>query len=137
MRDIQVMRVRSRTPKVAPLVVASTHRDARVSAAQRKVAARAIAALPAADRALLRKLGLKVELIPKQALEDGMLGATSVVRAHDGRLDVTRIRIASKITGRGAESLREVVQHEVGHAISVLRTQDDSEDAAEDYARRH
>ncbi|MCW2927460.1 MAG: hypothetical protein JWM86_1428 [Thermoleophilia bacterium] len=96
----------------------------------------AIAKLPAADRALLAKLGLRVQLVPTSSLEQGMLGATTVVQGAGGRWTPTTIRVASRIHGRGAESLAEVVQHEIGHAISVLRHQDRSEDAAGRYARR-
>jgi hypothetical protein len=108
-----------------------------VNAAQREVAAAAIARLPAADRALLARHGLRVQLVGARSLEDGMLGATTVVRGDDGRLRPTAIRVAARIHGRGVESLAEVVQHEIGHAVSVLREQDRSEDAATAYARRH
>ncbi len=109
----------------------------RVSGAQLRTAQKAVASLPKADRALLARHGLRVTLVPTKSLEDGMLGATSIVRAKDGRWVPTQIRIASRISGRGAESLAEVVQHEVGHALSVLRDQDRSEDAAHAYARKH
>lgn len=66
-----------------------------------------------------------------------MLGATTVVRNARGALVPTKIRVASGARGVGAESLAEIVQHEVGHAISVLRRQDDSERAATAYARQH
>jgi hypothetical protein len=97
----------------------------------------ALAKLPAADRALLAKHGLRVELGPRASLEDGMLGATEVVRRSDERLQPVRIRVASHVVGTGPDSLAEIAQHEVGHAISVLRSQDRSEDAAEQYARDH
>ena len=90
----------------------------RVSGSQLRTAQKAVASLPKADRALLAKLGLRVTLVPTKSLEDGMLGATS-------------------IQGKGVESLAEVVQHEIGHALSVLRDQDRSEDAAHAYARKH
>ena len=109
----------------------------KVSSAQLREANRAVASLPKADRALLARHGLKVTLVPTKSLEDGMLGATSIVRGRDGRWTPTEIRVASRISGRGAESLAEVVQHEVGHALAVLRDQDRSEDAAHAYARRH
>ncbi len=109
----------------------------RVSGSQLRIANQAVAALPKADRALLAKLGLRVTLVPTKSLEDGMLGATSIVRGRDGRWVPTEIRVASRIHGKGAESLAEVVQHEVGHALSVLRDQDRSEDAAHAYARKH
>jgi hypothetical protein len=96
----------------------------------------AIAKLPAADRALLAKYGLHVELVAAASLEQGMLGATSVVRDSSDRWVPIQIRVAARTHGKGPDSLFEVVQHEIGHAISVLRDQDRSEDAAEDYARR-
>ena len=110
---------------------------ARVTATELRVARAAVAQLPKADRALLARHGLQVRLVPKASLEDGMLGATSIERARDGRWAPTEIRIASRIAGKGAESLAEVVQHEIGHALAVLRDQDRSEDAAHAYARRH
>ncbi len=109
----------------------------KVSSAQLREANRAVATLPKADRALLARHGLTVTLVPTKRLEDGMLGATSIVRGRDGRWTPTEIRVASRISGRGSESLAEVVQHEVGHALAVLRDQDRSEDAAHAYARRH
>lgn len=107
-----------------------------MTSSQLRDAQRAVAQLPAADRALLAKHGLRVQLVAARSLEDGMLGATSIVRTADGSWTPTSIRVASRITGRGAESLAEVVQHEVGHALAVLREQDRSEDAAHAYARR-
>jgi len=108
-----------------------------VSAAQRRTAEQAIAKLPVADRALIARLGLRVQLIPASALEDGMLGATTVVRDAQGRMVATAIRVASRLDGTGVDSLAEVVQHELGHVISVERHQDSSERAAQQYARTH
>lgn len=108
----------------------------RVRASELREARAAIAKLPAADRALLARHGLRVQLVAGSALEDGMLGATRIVRHGEGRWVPTQIRVASRIDGRGQDSLAEVVQHEVGHALSVLRAQDKSEDAAKAYARR-
>ena len=127
------MRVRSHVPTASSVVRA----DSVVTRAQRTVVRAAIARLPAADRVLLAKHGLQVHLVGTKSLEDGMLGATTVVRDDDGRLRPTAIRVASRVHGTGVESLAEVVQHEVGHAISVLRAQDRTEDAAARYARRH
>lgn len=110
---------------------------ASVTAKELRAARMAVAQLPKADRALLVQHGLQVRLVPAASLEDGMLGATSIERARDGRWVPTEIRIASRIDGTGAESLAEVVQHEIGHALAVLREQDRSEDAAHAYARRH
>lgn len=132
---MQAMHVRpSRTAQT--LVTARGSGRRRVTAKQLQVARAAIAALPKVDRALLARHGLRVELVPTKSLEDGMLGATSIERAAGGRWTPTSIRVASRIDGRGAESLAEVVQHEVGHALGVLRDQDRSEDAAHAYARR-
>jgi hypothetical protein len=107
-----------------------------VRAGELRAVRAAIAKLPAADRALLTRHGLRVQLVPTASLEDGMWGATSIERAASGRWTPTEIRVASRIRGTGVESLAEVVQHEIGHAISVLRSQDRSEDAAGRYARR-
>ncbi|MCW2972536.1 MAG: hypothetical protein JWN72_809 [Thermoleophilia bacterium] len=114
------------------------HADgAKVTARELATTRAAIAALPAADRALLVRHGLHVELVPKQSLGQGMLGATLITRDAGDRLTPTSIRVASRATGKGPEALREVVQHEIGHAISVLRKQDRSEDAAAQYALDH
>ncbi|MCW2923015.1 MAG: hypothetical protein JWM98_419 [Thermoleophilia bacterium] len=110
--------------------------DHAATTAELRTARAAVAKLPAADRALLAKHGLHVELVGRASLGDGMLGATNVVKVDDGPWTPTSIRVASHIHGRGPSSLAEVVQHELGHAVSVLRHQDRSEDAAEAYARR-
>ncbi len=126
---------RSTTAKA--MVTPQRAAGASVKAREISEAKAAVARLPKADRALLARHGLQVRLVPTKSLEDGMLGATSIVRGRDGRWVPTEIRIASHVSGRGVESLGEIVQHEVGHAISVLRDQDRSEDAAHAYARRH
>lgn len=134
------MRVPRPAPAAATLVAtvapARRSRGASVAARELQAARSAIARLPAADRALLARHGLRVQLVPARGLEDGMLGATSIVRDRTGRWKPTAIRVASRIEGRGPSSLGEVVQHEVGHALAVLRRQDRSEDAAQAYARR-
>jgi hypothetical protein len=131
--DNRVMTVHA----ISPSALVSPQRGGRkVRAKDLATAKAAIAKLPAADRALLAKYGLHVELVGASSLEQGMLGATSVVRDSSDRWVPIQIRVASKLHGRGADSLFEVVQHEIGHAISVLREQDRSEDAAEAYARR-
>lgn len=118
-----------------------THRmgSARVTQRQLAVARSAVAELPAADRALLARRGLRVTLEPRAALEGGLLGATKVQRGEGGNgpWAPRSIRVAARVSGVGAESLREVVQHEIGHALAVLREQDRSEDAARRYARRY
>ncbi len=124
---------------IAPRSMVTPQRaaGASVTAKELRTARAAVAKLPKADRALLVRHGLQVRLVPNASLEDGMLGATSIERARDGRWKPTEIRVASRIAGKGAESLAEVVQHEIGHALAVLRGQDRSEDAAHAYARRH
>ena len=130
-----MMHVHRHSLAARPLVAARPG-DA-VKASELTTARAAIAKLPAADRALLAKRGLHVELVGTASLEDGMWGATAVERDAKERWVPRSIRVASHIHGVGANSLAEVVQHEIGHAISVLRDQDRSEDAAAEYARRH
>jgi hypothetical protein len=126
-----------RSTAVSQMVTQQRVAGERVAAREVRETKAAVAKLPKADRALLAKHGLQVRLVPTKSLEDGMLGATSIVRGRDGRWVPTEIRIASHVHGRGVESLGEIVQHEIGHAISVLRDQDRTEDAAHAYARRH
>jgi len=47
------------------------------------------------------------------------------------------IHVAAQANLAGTESLTEIVQHEFGHAISVLTQQDRSEAAAIAYAASH
>ena len=129
------MRIRPTPARTLALVARAP--GSKVTAGELSAVRSALAKLPASDRALLARNHLRVELVPRASLEDGMLGATEVVRGSDERLRPTRIRVASHVTGTGADSLAEIAQHEVGHAISVLRHQDRSEDAAEQYARDH
>lgn len=127
-------------PTHAAALIATPHSSGKrkVRAREAEVVERAIAKLPKADRALLAKHGLKVQLVPKASLEDGMLGATRIVRESNGSWRPTSIRVATRLEDRkGMNSLGEVAQHEIGHALAVIRKQDRSEDAAEAYARRH
>ena len=66
-----------------------------------------------------------------------MLGATQIRRDSENRRVPTSIRVAARAHGVGRDSLHEIVQHEIGHAIAVIRRQDASEDAAEQYALDH
>ena len=134
---MQVRRPTRSAHSAARLVTPTRDEGKRVRSSELQVARAAVAALPRADRMLLARHGLSVELVPSRGLEDGLLGATSIVRRDDGRMAPTRIRVASRIAGVGAESLAQVVKHEIGHALAVLRDQDRSEDAAHRYARRH
>ena len=121
----------------AASLVAPQKGGRKVRAKDLAAARAAIAKLPTADRVLLARYGLRVELVGTSALEQGMLGATSIVRDSSDRWVPIQIRVATRSQGTGRDSLAEVVQHEIGHAISVLRGQDRSEDAAEAYARRY
>lgn len=126
------------TPSAAMLVTTAPIGKRKVRASEQAAVERAIAQLPKADRALLAKHGLKVQLVPKASLEDGMLGATRIVRATDGTWAPTTIRVASRLADRrGMNSIGEVAQHEIGHALAVIRKQDRSEAAAEAYAAKH
>lgn len=133
-RDSQAMEVRRSS---AASLVAPQQGGRKVRAKDLAAARAAIARLPASDCALLARYGLRVELVGRSSLEQGMLGATSIVRDSSDRWVPIQIRVAARSGGKGPDSLAEVVQHEVGHAISVLRGQDRSEDAAEAYARRY
>ncbi len=93
--------------------------------------------LPAGDLALLAQYGVPIELHPVAALEGGLVGATRIVQRGNGPWIPVRIQVAVRHQLRGDRSIPEIVQHEVGHAISVIRYQDRSEAAAEAYARRY
>jgi hypothetical protein len=110
---------------------------AQVTPAEMQQALAALRALPAADRELVAKAGVKIHLLPVASLEQGMLGATEVVQDDGGRWAPVQIRAAIRSHGVGTESIPEIVQHEFGHAVSVLRRQDRSEEAAIAYAASH
>jgi hypothetical protein len=106
-------------------------------------AIRGIQQLPLQHQLLLARSGIAVELLPVTQLEQvegtsqPVLGATAVNQDSDGRWVPTRIRVAtdSPISARGGvNAIAEVAQHEIGHAISVMTTQNRSEDAAIRYA---
>jgi hypothetical protein len=103
-----------------------------------EIAVAALRKLPAADIALLAERGIKIQLLPVRGLEDGLLGATTIIRDDDASpWYPTEIRVAAQAGLGGVESLGEIVQHEAGHAVEVVRNQDRSERAAIAYARRH
>lgn len=109
-----------------------------VSRSELAQAQAAVQALPAADVALLAARGIRIHLYPVAGLEDGLLGATTVVQDEAGApWRPTKIRVAARAGLDGEQALGEIVQHEVGHAVAVIRAQDRSEDAAEAYAKRH
>jgi hypothetical protein len=95
----------------------------------------ALAQIPLADRILLAQAGLVVDLMPDARFEHDMVGATQVEKDASGRWHPQSIRVA---TGAGLQNspTRHIVAHEVGHAIAVMRTQDRSELAAEQYCMR-
>lgn len=108
-----------------------------ITAAEMAQAVAAVRMLPAADVAMVAAAGVQIHLVPTGGLEGGLLGATTIVQNGNGRWVPTKIRVAAQAGLTGSESLPEIVQHEFGHAISVLRSQDRSERAAIAYARTH
>lgn len=98
----------------------------------------ALRKLPAEDLALIARSGIRIHLLPVSGLEDGLLGATTIEHNKStDRWKPTDIRIAAAAGLPGDQAVGEIVQHEVGHAVAVLRRQDRSEDAAISYARTH
>lgn len=113
----------------------------RVGNLQLQQAIRGIQLLPLAHQQLIASLGIPIELLPVTQLErvtgttDPVVGATRVT-GPDGRARPERIRIAAFQSQVGS-SVTEAVQHEIGHAVSVVTTQDTSEAAAIAYAARY
>jgi hypothetical protein len=119
------------------LVVPETAEGRTVTASEMRQAVAALKLLPGVDLALVAKHGIKIHLYPVSGLEDGLLGATTIVQdSAGGRWKPTNIRVAVRSGLTGTESIGEIVQHEFGHAISVLRDQDRTEDAAIAYAKK-
>ncbi len=103
-----------------------------------QAALRALRKLPEADRALIAQHGIAIRLLPVSGLENNLLGATTIVQdGADGSWRPTEIRIAAAAGLSGSQATGEIVQHEFGHAVAVLRRQDRSEAAAIRYARSH
>lgn len=120
------------------LVVPHSVGNRSVTRAEMAEAVAALRRLPAADLALVAGRGVAVHIYPVGGLEDGLLGATTIVQDEAGSAwRPTVIRIAARAGLPGAQSLGEIVQHEFGHAVSVMRIQDRSEDAAIAYAESH
>ncbi|MCB0879397.1 MAG: hypothetical protein KDC46_10535 [Thermoleophilia bacterium] len=113
----------------------------RVGNLQLQQALRGIQLLPVAHQRLIASLGIPIELVPVTQLErvtgttDPVVGATRVV-GPDGNAHPERIRVAA-FQSQVNSSLTEAVQHEIGHAVSVVTSQDTSEDAAIAYAARY
>lgn len=114
----------------------------RVSDEKLLQAIRGVQLMPMAHQQLIARLGVPVLLVPTQRLEQvagttsPILGATSI--SHDGqtwRPTMVRIATDSPISERGGvHAIDEVTQHELGHVLSVVTTQDRSEQAATRYA---
>lgn len=112
--------------------------DLRVSAGESQEAYRGIATLPRPHQAAIARAGVPVYLVPSTGLEDGLLGATTIVQdTNASPWRPTLVRVAVKAGRSGHEATTEIVQHEVGHVLAVLTGQDRSEAAAEVYARRY
>lgn len=135
-------RIGSHTMRLASspgVLVVPDNRDGKsVTRGEMQQAVAALRKLPAADLALIGRRGIHIHLVPVSGLEDGLLGATTIVQDDPTSPWVpTKIRIAVRAGLTGSESIGEIVQHEFGHAVSVIRTQDRSEEAAIKYAREH
>lgn len=119
------------------LVVPETVDGRRVTQREMNQAVAALRLLPGVDLALVASKGIQIHLYPSSGLEGGLLGATTIVQDNgSGPWKPTMIRVAVRSGLTGNEAIGEIVQHEFGHAVSVLREQDRTEDAAIAYAKR-
>ena len=109
--------------------------DSRVSSQELTEVVRSIYSLPAADVNQIANSGVPVHLLPVARLEDDLLGATKILKQQNGAWRPSYVRIAVRANGSGVDSTPEIVQHELGHVLAVLRNQDRTEVAAEQYAR--
>lgn len=118
----------------------------RVTDDQVAQAVRGIQLLPVQDQLAIARSGVVIELVPVEHLEqvpgttEPVLGATAVNQAAGGRWVPRGIRVAvdSPLSTRGGvNSIGEVVQHEIGHCIAVMGTQDRSEATAIRYAQTY
>lgn len=121
--------------RIAPMRVGNL----RVDATQLRQAVAGVASLPLAHQKLVASAGVRVELVPVAALDGAkMLGSTTIIQAGDGLWRPTLVQIAvaapQSASGTGRESVDNITQHEVGHAVAVLTTQDRGEAVAERYA---
>ncbi len=111
---------------------------ARVSDLQLRQILLGIAQLPVADQQLLASRGIEIHLLPTGGLEQGLLGATTIVRENASTpWRPTLVRVAVAAGGVGREANSEIVQHEIGHCVSVIERGDNSELAADTYAAEH
>ena len=112
--------------------------NAHVTQTELLAAARGISALPLEHQRAIAQAGIPVLLLPTAALEQGLLGATSIVQQETtSQWRPTMVRIAVRANRSGIETTPEITQHELGHVMSVLQRQDLSEAAAQAYARGH
>jgi len=90
--------------------------------------------LPDEDKQLMVDKKFVFHIVPRGSLGEAMLGATEIVKEGD-TLKPLYARVAG--TMQDATTLTDVMLHEAGHVISVLRNQDPSEDAANAYALKY
>lgn len=114
-----------------------------LSPGERLQATSALEFIPPEDRELLARNGVRIRVLDAESVprdpaapapgSDPLIGATTVYTDPRGGSPVpTAITVAARpIDGT---SLLEVLLHETGHAVSVLRTGDRTEEAAERYA---
>ena len=109
-----------------------------VTDAQMQAAAAGIMRLPLEHQRYIAQLGVPIELVPVAALENGILGATTINERDSGLWQPTHIRIAARAgKSGGREELGEIVQHEIGHVVAMGTSQNRTEEAAESYAARY
>jgi hypothetical protein len=116
----------------------------RVTVSQLQAVEAGIALLPLADQQVVARAGVHVQLLPTTALEQteaghDLLGATTIIQEGPANSPwiPTLIRVAVAGGRSGTEATPEVIQHEIGHVVSVERYQDRSEAAAIAYAKRY
>lgn len=116
--------------------------DGTLGPERRQTATDALWFVPAEDRALLRGAGVRIHILDTDRVPedpaapsgvDGpIVGATAIAaQGPDGPWAPRMIRVAARPVD--GTSMYEVLLHEVGHAVSVLRRQDSSEQAADEY----
>ncbi|MCW2974097.1 MAG: hypothetical protein JWN72_2370 [Thermoleophilia bacterium] len=114
----------------------------RVTDAQLQQAILGVLQLPLADQQLMARSGVVIELLPTVTLNGGkQLGATNVGQDFFGTWIPSSMKVtvgsSTEIARLGVDAIAETVQHEIGHVISVITRQDQSEEAAIRYAATH
>ncbi len=139
------------TPDGADIVLPSGVRIRRTRIGAQRVgeqqllqAIRGVQLLPPQHQAALARTGIPIELVPAQSLEvaAGMSGPVlglTTIENREGTWQPTRLRVAvdsprSGPSNAGVNGVEEVVQHEIGHVIAVLGSQDRTEQTAMLYA---